>query len=316
MKTMSLLIAMFLCPALLSAQGAVKAPPADPLAEAMENIKSGDANARRQAAERLGRSRDRKAAPALMKALGDDSSRVRQAAADALGLMTWRPASPKLSEMLLKDPDAAARQQAAISLSYLADLSAGPALIKALKDENSSVRYSALHTLGVIKYAPAEKAAINLLSSEDSNMRRGAIAALGQLRSTDSAGKIAKALGDKDRYVRMEAIKALGSIEYAPAAPALTELLDRKEDPPVRVAAAQALSRMGKNDGLMTAFEFVKSPELSLRSQSLNVIAEVGDARSLQFIEELYKAETDPAKKGMLDFAMQRLAARLESAKE
>lgn len=343
MRTISLLMAFVLMPGLLCAQKtAPKAPakkaaapavkkapakpaeaqaapapakPEDPVGDALAGLKSADESERRQAAEKLGLLRNPKAAAPLMNALSDESPRVRQAAADSLGLMTHRAASAKLADMLLKDKDAGVRQQAAISLSYLMDPAAGPALADALGDANASVRYSAMHTLGVMKYAPAEKQVRKLLASDDANLRRGAIAALGQLQSRDSAGDIQKALGDTDRYVRVEAIKALGSIGYTEAAPELVGLLDKAQEATVRVEAALALSRMGKNDGLLTAYEFVKSNELSLRSQSLNIIAEVGDARSLQFIEELYKAEEDPAKKSMLDFTRQRLAARLKTAK-
>jgi hypothetical protein len=49
---------------------------------------------------------------------------------------------------------------------------------------------------------------------------------------------------------------------------------------------------------------------MSLKNQALEVIGAVGDARSLQFIEEIYAAEQDPMSKGMLDFTRQRLAAR------
>jgi hypothetical protein len=71
---------------------------------------------------------------------------------------------------------------------------------------------------------------------------------------------------------------------------------------------------MGSAAGLVTAYEFVKSPDMSLKNQSMEIIATVGDNRSLQFMEELYKAETDPVTKGMLDFTRQRLIARQKLA--
>ncbi len=294
-----------------SAPPAKQAAPPDPFDSAMTDLRSNDAAARRQAAEKLGQLRDQKAVPALIKALSDQSPLVRQSAADSLGLMTSREAAPALADLLAKDAEASVRQQAAISLSYIMDQNTGPALIKALKDPAQPVRYAALHTLGVIRYAPAEKEIIGMLSSEDKSMRRGAIAALGQMQSKAAGEPIAAQLADQDQFVRIEAIKAVGNIGYAPAAPQLVKLLDKAEQPAVRVEAALALSKMGMPDGLMTAYEFIKSPELSIRSQSMNIIAAVGDARSLQFVQELYNTETDPANKSMLDFTVQRLKARL-----
>lgn len=287
------------------------APVVDPFAEVLEKLKSEDADERRMAAGRLGQFRDPRAAPALLAALSDKSPLVRQSAADSLGLLTWREAVPKLSEMLVKDSEPAVRQQAAISLSYMSDPRAGPALAEALKDENQAVCYAALHTLGVLKYLPAEEQIFALLSSRDTNMRRGAIAALGQMQAKNSGAAVAGALADPEPLVRMEAVRAVGEIGYPEAAPELVKLLDAANQPQLRIESATALSRMGMNDGLPAAYEFIKSPEISIRNQAMNIIVAVGDARSLKFIEEVYTAETDPAKKNMLDFARQRLSVRL-----
>lgn len=293
---------------------AAPAAPQDPLEAAKVKLKSKDASERRQGADMIGQSRNTKGAQALMGALSDDSPRVRQAAADALGLLSWREASPKLSELLLKDKDASVRQQAAISLSLIMDQGAGPSLAKALGDSEPSVRYAALHTISVLKYAPAEEQVRELLDSGDSTLRRSAIAALGQLQSKKSGPAIVAALKDADPLVTAEAIRAIGVIPYAEGAAELVKILDAGRQPALRVEAALALSKMGRNDGLLTAYEFLKSPELSIRSQAMTVVGDVGDARSLQLIEEMYVAEQDPANKSMLDFTRQRLQARLKPA--
>jgi HEAT repeat protein len=269
---------------------------------------SGDPAARRQGAEFLAQSRDQKAGPYLMKALSDASAPVRATAADGLCQLVYREATPEIIELLLTDKDIQARQQAASSLSYMMDQSAGPALVKALKDEAPGVRYAAANTLGAIHYAQAEEPLISLLA--DDGMRRVAISALGQLQSKKAGPAIFKALSDKDQYTRLEAVRALGSIGDLSAVPELKKRLDKAEIPSVRVEAALSLAKMGQQDGLQTAYEFVKAPDMSVKSQALEVIGAVGDARSLQFIEELYAAEQDPMNKGMLDFTRQRLAAR------
>jgi len=302
-------------PAAPAAQPAAQPAPAkDTFEAAAAKLKSNDVAERRQGAEMIAQSRDTKGAPALMAALEDESPAVRQAAADALGLLTWREASPKLSRMLLEDKDPAVRQQAAISLSYIMDQASGPALVKALKDGEPSVAYSALHTLSVLKYAPAEEQIAGLLDSKDANMRRGAIAALGNLKAAKSGAAIVSALSDEDRFVKTEAIKAIGNIPYEAGAPELVKLLDKEQQPAARVEAALALSKMGRNDGLLTAYEFLRAPEVSVRSQSLTVLGAVGDSRSLQLIEEMIAANPNSADKGMLEYTRQRLQARLKQA--
>lgn len=303
-------------PAAPAAQLAAPAAQQDPFDAAAAKLKSTDASERRQGAELLGQGRNPKGAPALMNALADESPAVRQAAADALGLMTWRPASPKLSQMLLEDKESSVRQQAAISLSYIMDPAAGPALSKALKDDEPSVRYAALHTISVLKYAPAEEQVADLLASKDANMRRGAIAALGNLKAAKSGAAIVAALADEDRFVKTEAIKAIGNIPYEAGAPELVKLLDKQQQPAVRVEAALALSKMGRKDGLLTAYEFLRAPEISVRSQSLTVLGSVGDARSLQLVEEMIAADPKSADIGMLEYTRQRLQARLKQAQK
>ena len=281
---------------------------ADPFDEAVEKLGAKDSALRRQGADFLGSSRNQKAVPHLVKALADEAAAVRSSAVDGLCQLVNRDSTKAISAILLNDKDAMVRQQAASSLSYMADQSAGPALVKALKDDVAAVRYAAANTLGAMHYAPAEDALIDMLS--DASMRRVAISALGQLQSKKAAPGIFKALADQDKYTRLEAVRALGSIGDRSAAPELEKRLEKTEEPSVRVESALALAKMGLPGGLITAYEFVKSPDLSLKNQALEVIGTVGDARSLQFIEELYSAERDPVSKSMLDFTRQRLAAR------
>lgn len=286
----------------------VQASTSTPFGSAVENLKSQDQAVRRKGADFLAQSRDQKAVPYLVKALADTYAPVRASAVDGLCQLVSREATPRITELLQNDKDVQVRQQAASSLSYMMDQSAGPALVKALKDDAPGVRYAAANTLGTIRYAQAEDPLIALLA--DDGMRRVAISALGQLQSKKAASAIFAALSDKDQYTRLEAVRALGSIGDASAAPELKKRLDKAETPAVRVEAALALAKLGMQDGLTTAYEFVKSADMSLKNQSLEVIGAVGDARSLQFIEELYAAEQDPMSKGMLDFTRQRLAAR------
>ena len=300
-----------------AAQPAAKPQPASvtkvlsPFEEAVEKLKSMEPSVRRQGADFLGQSHDPKAVPHLMKALSDEAAAVRASAVDGLCQLVHRPAIAKISEMLTQDKDPMVRQQAASSLAYMADQSSGPALLKALKDDAPSVRYAAANTLGSMHYAPAEDQLAGLLA--DPGMRRVAISALGQLQSKKSAGEILKYLSDGDKYTRLEAVRALGSIGDTSAAKDLEKCLAKEEEASVRVEAALALAKLRNPAGLVTAYEFVKSQDMSLKNQALEVIGAVGDKRSLQFIEELYAAEQNPVDKSMLDFTRQRLAARLAS---
>ncbi|OGS12563.1 MAG: hypothetical protein A2234_01835 [Elusimicrobia bacterium RIFOXYA2_FULL_58_8] len=286
---------------------AVEPPAADPFAEAVAGLKAEDPVARRQAATFLGQSRDPKAAPVLVGALTDAAAPVRQAAVEGLGLLTWREAGAQISGLLTQDPDEGVRQQAAISLSYLMDPQSGPALVKALGDASPAVRYAATHTLGALKYKPAEGEIAAMLRGTNINVLRSAIAALGMIQSAKAAPAIIDMLKHQDQYVRIEAARALGEIRDASAAPELKNNLGAEASPTLRVEAALALAKLGFNDGLPVAREFLASPDLSLKSQALNVIVTAKDVDSLARIEELSAADANPVSKGMLDFSLQRL---------
>lgn len=289
-------------------------PVLPPFEMALEKLKSMDASVRRQGADFLGQGRDQKAVPHLVKLLADEAGPVRASAVDGLCQLVHRASVPRISELLTGDKDPLVRQQAAVSLSYMLDQAAGPALVKALKDQSVSVRYAAANTLGAMRYKPAEDQLTDLL--DDVQMRRVAISALGQMQSAKAAPKILKYLADGDKYTRLEAVRALGAIGDKTAAKELEKVLPRSEEPSVRVEAALALAKLGSSEGLVTAYEFVKSPDVSLRNQSLEVIGAVGDKRSLQFIEEILAAEQNPVNRSMLDFTRQRLASRLGQLKK
>ena len=282
-------------------------PVKDPFEAAQEKLKSQDPVLRRQGVKFLAQSRDPRAVPGLLGALGDASAPVRQSAIEGLGLLSWREASPKISALLTKDPDAGVRQQSAISLSYLQDPEAGPALIKALSDVSPAVRYAAMRTLGTMRYAPADGAIAAMLEGTDTNMLRSAISALGMIQSTTALSAITSALAHPEQPVRVEAARALGDIGDKSAALELKNHLAGAEDAAMRVESALALAKMGFKEGLPTAREFLASPDLSLKNQALNIIVAAGDVESLPVIEEMYAAEADPVVKQMLDFARQRL---------
>lgn len=289
------------------------APVISPFDEAAARMASADPELRRQGAEALARTRDQRAGQYLIKALSDAAPGVRAAAVDGLCQLARRDATPRIAELLVKDPDDNVRQQAAGSLTYMMDPAAGPALLKALKDKQVAVRYAAANTLGAMRYAPAEGPMIDALS--DDKLKRIAIAALGQLQSKKAAKEIAASLADPDKYTRIEAIKALGSIGESSSVEDMKKLLDKAEDPSIRMEAALALAKMGLADGLLSAYDFGRVADLSLKNKALDVFILVGDERTLKYIEEALAVEQEPVSKGMYNFTRQRLAARLKAQK-
>jgi HEAT repeat protein len=164
------------------------------------------------------------AVPALVEALGDESSETRSEVLLALAAI---------------GPDAA---------------SAVPAVTKAVRDPDMNVRYAACYALGRIGPAamPAKEELRKCLSSADQFLGMASAWALAQVdpQCSETAGKsvplLTKALEAPDAMTRLHAIEALCCLGplAKDAVPALKRALqDANED--VRAAAAEALREIG-----------------------------------------------------------------------
>jgi putative membrane-bound dehydrogenase-like protein len=151
-------------------------------------VSDADAEVRAQAARVLGDGRAARAVPALVRALGDDSARVRFHAAQALGKIGRKEAVPALRELLRANADADAflRHAAATALARIDDRKT---LLAAARDPSAAVRL-------------------------------GVLLALRQLESPD----IAVFLSDKEPQLVLEAARAINDLGITRAMPTLAKL--------------------------------------------------------------------------------------------
>jgi len=190
------------------------------------------------------------AVPALIQAIRneEEDSDLRQAASAALGAI-GPEAVPALIQALA-DEDEHVRRAAASALRDIGPeaVDAVPALIQALQDEHEDVRQAAASALG--KIGPqAVPALIGALGDGDANVRQGASLALGLIgpEAKEAVPLLIQALeGDEDWLVRSRAAYALGWIEpdASEAVPALVQALG-DENEYVRSAVADALGEFG-----------------------------------------------------------------------
>ena len=115
---------LILSPALQAAPAEPPKKKVDPFETASKQLTDDNPMVRRQGAEKMGRLRDPRGIPLLLKALKDEHPFVRSAIVSTLGRMRVRESTEDILTLLTKDKNAQVRQQAAISLSYLADTSA------------------------------------------------------------------------------------------------------------------------------------------------------------------------------------------------
>ena len=230
------------------------APAADDarVAKLAEQLQAQDASARQEAARALGKmyGRAKSAAPALVRALGDEDRSVRDGARRALDGI-GKDAVPSLVEAL-KDESVEVRRGAASILAYSRHKSKDlvPALTAALEDEDPGVRGYATHGLAYIA-GPESKALAHLYlgwlqKSSSSSSRALAVAALGRIEAPEAQPAILQALRDENYSVRRCAVRAAAAIckDMKVLVPALTGVL-QDDSKYVRMLAAQQLGRLG-----------------------------------------------------------------------
>ncbi len=220
----------------------------DEVEKLIEQLKDKDVYARRNAAVRLGKIKDKRAVPALIEALKDKDGGVLREATLSLEKIR-KPAVLALIEKL-KDEDARMRVGAAEALGRIGDASAVPDLIETLGDEDWNVRENAVFALGSIGDASAVPALIEALKHKESFVRSPLVWALEEIvekcETTEDFDKVEKGIDkgsvalrkEKDRDVRISAQIELAKLTRKIAerknelAPKKDLLLDDKPKPP------------------------------------------------------------------------------------
>jgi len=202
--------------------GRIGAPAVYPVIEA---LKSGNSNARRWAAEALGRIKDPRATEALIEALEDQEPYVRSNAVKALGEIGDRRAVEPLLK-LLKDPTYGLSGTLPRALGQIGDTRAIVPLLEAQDVDHSEARK--IHSFA-----------------------RETVKAF-KLMGNSAIDPLIKVLNEGGSPHQMAiAAESLGKIKNKRAVPVLTELMNNSEaDPFVRFKTADALAQIGDERAL------------------------------------------------------------------
>jgi HEAT repeat protein len=233
----------------------------------LRQLKSGDAQKRRLAAERLAAEPDSRALTALSAAAKDKEPAVRIA---ALGAVAALEHDDKLDILLrgLSDSEAEVRQAAVSKLKDTASERVQSALAEALRDSDAGVRGRAARLLESSPWHPANeedevwlaiargklsqaaafgsvaiKPLESVFQSGQYNMQVTAIEALGAIPDERVLKLLVRALKSQDHTVCLAAIFALMNSGAKGAENEIAPLLKHK-DHRIRVAAVDALARL------------------------------------------------------------------------
>jgi HEAT repeat protein len=285
----------------------IGSPSVEPLITA---LKRGNQNSRRNAADALGRIKDRRAVEPLIAAFADraaqsnavqaltkigepavvslvaalkDADRfVRWNAADVLGrIKDTRAVEPLIASF--KDADAGVRYTAALALSEIGDPRGVEPLISALKAQKEwSYVPKALAKMGQVAVEPL----IATLKFNHPTVRKTAADVLGDIKDARAVGPLIAALKDKEWEVRLHAVDALDHIRDSRAiVPLIAAVKD--ESPEVRAHAASALGNFNNVGATKVSIatlsaELESAPDHYLNSYIIKSLAQIGGAESLK----------------------------------
>lgn len=277
---------------------------------------------------------------ALLTAVDDDTAKVRLEAIYATGVIAKGPLSAEQVQRLtraLDHYDPAIRSAAARVIARLKVAGAGDALIKAVNDSQAEVRYAAMRALGAIR----ETRAVGALTEQLAYYKKGegawsALDALAQIGAPASVAAFKERLQDKDPYIRRAAAEGLGRAGDTASIETLEKNATVDDSPMVRLAAAFALQKLGRNYAarlvdMMSSKVFAQAqeyfielgpsmaptivprtqePDPDMREALIDVLGVIGDASTLPALEAATK-DGD----GSVAYAAKRAIARIQAPK-
>src|SRR5215207_8908149 len=276
----------------------------------IEQLESEDLEIRKAAAVALGRIGEARAAPALVEVLEEDAEMVI-AAADALAKI----GDPRAFESLLArvgDPNAAVRQAVVGALNPLGSPEMPARVLPLLGDADPNVRESAVKIAGYFGYAEcadlllercldedervrraavghlpylederATRALVRALRHETPKVRAAAAAAMAQSEGAEVSAHLIEALGDDDSWVRYFAARSLGRLEVKEGAEALAALAQGDQANHVRIAAVEALGRIGGEAAVRVVPPLVNSGEPDLARAAADALGMLKGGRKI-----------------------------------
>jgi HEAT repeat protein len=233
----------------------------------------------------------------LLQAADDENAKVRLEAIYALGIVAMPPLTTldkDQTQRLIKTLDhfdPAVRAGAARVIARLKVTDAGDALLKAVNDSQPDVRYSAMRALGAIH----DERAVQALTEQFAFYRKGegawaALDALARIGSTASVPLFKERLQDKDPYIRRAAVEGLGRSGDAASLDALEKIVGTDDAAMVRMAAAFALQKLGRNYAGRIA-DMMVSPKVV--DQGAEYLVELGPPVTAMLVPRLQEPDAD-----------------------
>lgn len=223
----------------------------------------------------------------LIKLLSDPSPDVKLAAAEALGKTKSRQATRPLSRLLGTDNRLLA-QQAGLSLAFVRDSTALPALWKAADSRDVELLWRVAYALETTPHEKSVKVLSRLAHHKSWLVRSFAARALGKIENENSLSILGQLLRDKDWHVRVNAARGLGSPKKLESVAALVSALG-DESFQVRAAACASLGTIGSEKATDFLRIVLTDPSPSVRAEAARAFIICGKASTFWFLGSIFQ---------------------------
>ena len=225
---------------------------------------------------------DRRAFDALLGLLGHPDAAVRQAVVAALNSLGHPDMLTAMID-LLQDKDPHVRESAVKIAGYFAFNECVTLLLERCHDRDENVRRAAIELIPYLENGPVLPTLIEALEKETPKIRAAAARALGQMESTLAYPYLLAALRDTDAWVRYYAARSIGWSGYPEAVESLSRMAIADPATQVRIAAVEALGRIGGARVVSILAPLAEDAESSndLVRAALMALGEIGHPNSL-----------------------------------
>jgi HEAT repeat protein len=202
----------------------------------------------------------------LLKAMLDNSWRVRKTAVDILfSSYPMESYIDGIIKLLYIEDNAGARNSAIEILTRLGKR-ATEHLIKAFDTTSYDVRKFIIDIIGEVSDRAALPLLISALKDDDENVRASAVEHLGTMKETSVVDALAEILKSGDMWTTYPAVEALGKIGDARVVPALAEMLNTAA---LREPALRALGRISEPASMQHVVPFIRDRSKAVQHEAL-----------------------------------------------
>jgi len=194
-------------------------------------------------------------------------------------------------EITIKDKTSPS-EQASVALKKIGKL-ALESWIAALKDEHSKIREEAAMALGDLKEISAVEPLIATLKDEDDDVRRHSAISLGKIKDNRAVEYLLEAIRYDDSLgVQIEAAGALGKIKDGRAIKPLITAFKDKDNPMFQEYALKALIEMGRLAVEPLIFE-LKNDDWEIRRDAAEALGEIKNTRATKPLIDALKDKNE-----------------------